>query len=710
MSKNQLLQRMLSILAVLFLTTISSAADVFEYQDAWYEPIEGDPKGVAVAPAPEGRCYKGKVQLPSLVFKDGVGYTVKAVLSNTFQGDSITSLSLPPSIRKIDKCGIYGCYNLTELTLPLFLDSLESFAVSSCVHLKSLALPSGLKKMNGNCLYNLGITSLRIPAKVETIEPCAFVHCTDLATMTVDEANEHFMMANGYLASKDGQRLVACLPADARTSLELPTTVTSIAPYAFYHQENITSLIVPSHVTSVDEWAFGGCRYAKKVHTGDSVKEIPQFAFSFTSRCEDLTLGGQVTSIGNNAFESCGDLKDNMTRLVLPTTLSKIGKEAFTSSGISEMELPSGLEVIDSMAFAGMAHLATTAIPASVREIRFLAFRVCGRLANVTLPAGLTYLGDGAFVGCTSFTEVTIPASVSFVGKRCFASCTKLTAIKVENGNTKYFATGGVLFTKDMQMMKQYPAGKTDTAYNVPGFVKQIEGGCFAGSQYLKSAQMHDNITSLGVGVFQDCRYLTRITLPWHLTEIPEATFLNCTELEAIDLPPAITTIGYQAFQQCTSLSSLKLPRHLDTIHNLAFYCVPRCALKDVYVDRADPPTFLDNGKRLNPFAPTSYTSATLHVPSGTVEKYRQADIWSKFTKIVEDPTLEVETPPNEDGVSIEVTNGGVVVKSATAVNVDVYSLSGMKVWRGTAPATTTALNPGVYVVRAGEKTVKVRI
>ena len=43
-------------------------------------------------------------------------------------------------------------------------------------------------------------------------------------------------------------------------------------------------------------------------------------------------------------------------------------------------------------------------------------------------------------------------------------------------------------------------------------------------------------------------------------------------------------------------------------------------------------------------------------------------------------------------------------------MNVDVYSLSGMKVWRGTAPATTTALNPGVYVVRAGEKTVKVRI
>ena len=60
--------------------------------------------------------------------------------------------------------------------------------------------------------------------------------------------------------------------------------------------------------------------------------------------------------------------------------------------------------------------------------------------------------------------------------------------------------------------------------------------------------------------------------------------------------------------------------------------------------------------------------------------------------------------------MSIEVTNGSVVVKSATAVNVDVYSLSGMKVWRGTAPATTTALNPGVYVVRAGEKTVKVRI
>lgn len=710
MIRKQLLDRLLPLLAVLLAGAMPGAAKVFETDSIWYETLPGDPAGVAVTRAAEGNPYKGNMNIPATVVNEGVTYTVKEVSSFSITGD-IRTLTLPSTITKIRSHGISGCFFLTSLILPDNIESLDTFAVNTCVNLTNLVLPSGLKRICTRALDNVGISALTIPEKVEIIEPQPFSGCDELATITVAPANTHFMVSSGYLLTKDGKTLVMGLPGDTRTALNIPATVSEISPYAFYSQDNLTSIIIPDHVSTIGKNAFASCRYAQTVQTGKGVTHIAPFAFAWLSRCNRMTIGENTQSIGANAFESCGSIASDLSKLILPSKLRKIGPDAFTSSRFNELEIPAGMEIIDSMAFAGMAYLTRTTIPSSVREIRFLAFRVCQELANVTLPEQLTYIGEGAFTGCRAFTEVKIPASVTFIGKRSFASCVNLKSITVESGNTRYLTDGGILFTKDMKTLKQYPVGLQDTAYTVPNSVQQIEGGAFAGSLFLRTVRLHDNITTLGIGVFQDCPVLQNVNLPVGLTTLPDGTFLNCSSLRTITLPPNITSIGFQAFQQCTQLRSIKIPRKVTMIHNMAFYCMPTCSLTDIYVDRTTPPEFdIDGQAYLNPFSPKSYNSATLHVPVGSVDAYSSSPVWTKFRKIEEDATLSVRTSTLESDIRIESMDGRIAVTSANPVNVDVYTASGIHVFSGRTPAEVTLQGTGIYIVRAGEKAVKVKI
>ena len=69
------------------------------------------------------------------------------------------------------------------------------------------------------------------------------------------------------------------------TSLNIPSSVTSIGDYAFADCSGLTSLTIPSSVTSIGNYAFLGCS-------------------SLTS----LTIPSGVTSIGYCAFDSCSGL------------------------------------------------------------------------------------------------------------------------------------------------------------------------------------------------------------------------------------------------------------------------------------------------------------------------------------------------------------------------------------------------------------------
>ena len=85
--------------------------------------------------------------------------------------------------------------------------------------------------------------------------------------------------------------------------------------------------------------------------------------------------------------------------------------------------IPEGVTTIGEQAFFACGDLKSITIPPSVTKIEELAFFGCMSLTNVVIPNGVTEIGKGAFSCCFKLTDVTIPPSVTKIGEGAFAQC-----------------------------------------------------------------------------------------------------------------------------------------------------------------------------------------------------------------------------------------------------------------------------------------------
>ncbi|MFI3240780.1 MAG: leucine-rich repeat domain-containing protein, partial [Bacteroidales bacterium] len=101
------------------------------------------------------------------------------------------------------------------------------------------------------------------------------------------------------------------------------------------------------------------------------------------------------------------------------------------------------------------------------------------------------------------------------------------------------------------------------------------------------------------------------------------------------DVEYTVTSVGAYAFFNCSSLTSIVLPESLTEIGNYAFrFC---SQLTDIKANWETPLTVTSS------YVFSTYSTATLSVPVGTLEAYQADSFWGQFANIVEDSTLAVE-------------------------------------------------------------------
>ena len=159
------------------------------------------------------------------------------------------------------------------------------------------------------------------------------------------------------------------------------------------------------------------------------------------------------------------------------------------------------------------------------------------------------------------------------------------------------------------------------------------------------SITIPNSVKRIGKGAFSWCKSLTSITLPNSVSNIGSFAFSGCSALISIAIPNSVTTIEC-LFPVCTSLTSVIIGSGVTSIHDEAFM---KCqSIKDLYCYAEQVP------ETNNPliFAESNIRNATLHVPAGSLEAYRNAEQWKDFGSIValtdEDPkpTTDINTPP----------------------------------------------------------------
>ena len=340
--------------------------------------------------------------------------------------------------------------------------------------------------------------------------------------------------------------------------------------------------------------------------------------------------GTNLTELPASTFQQLKNLK----KVILPNTLTSIGENAFKESGLQAIEIPASVEAIESGAFcdctaltnvtfekgsrlkmiwgmyswddygtfADCTSLTSIEIPASVETIGAATFQNCTALTSVTFEKGsrlkmiwgnsIAYSYYGAFADCTSLTSIEIPASVETIGAATFMGCTALTTVTFEKGSQLKMIRG------------------TNSLYSYSSY------GAFADCTSLTSIEIPASVETIEVAAFQGCTALTTVTFEkgsqlktiegWRRYDgMSYGAFANLANLKTVDMSPCtqVKEIQTCAFVSCSSLQLFKI----GTIM---------------------PPTAEDRSFSSLPIF------SILKVPAESVEAYKKAYGWNKFSNI----------------------------------------------------------------------------
>ena len=432
---------------------------------------------------------------------------------NSIGGDTDGELSvLDLSEAKIVEGGGYYYYgNKSYNYYYTSNDVIGCCAFRDCSGLTSLTLPAGITSIGDKAFYDCsGLTSLTLSDGITKIGDWAFEGCSGLKEVRFcinDNLDTYLTKDHPYIDVDCGIKYY--INDKEITSIEIPSSVTTLGDCVFQGCSGLTSLTLPAGITKIGDKAFWDCR-----------------------GLTNLTLSAGITEIGDGAFWGCSGLKevrfcinDNLDTYLTkghPYIIADCGiKYYINDKEITSIKIPSNVTTLGDCVFQGCRGLTSLTLPAGITKIGDYAFSDCRGLTSLTLPAGITEIGDDAFRRCSGLTSLTLPAGITSIGDYAFSDCRRLTSL------------------------------------TLPASITEIGSFVFEDCSGLTSLNLPAGITKIGWNAFSGCSGLTSLNLPAGITEICDAAFSGCSGLTSLTLPAGITSIGRAAFYGCSVLTSI---------------------------------------------------------------------------------------------------------------------------------------------------------
>jgi hypothetical protein len=239
----------------------------------------------------------------------------------------------------------------------------------------------------------------------------------------------------------------------------------------------------PMDVAIINIGAFANCSELTSIILPDSITEIRDFAFYNCNGLRTITIPNNVQYLGKYSFYLCTGLTD----IIIPNRVAIIGAEAFRyCSSLKNINIHNGVINIEAGAFAG-----------------------CIKLTNIIIPDSINKIGAGAFSGCINLKDIVVSKNVLSIGNGAFGGCKTLVSINTDKNNLHYTSIDGVLLSKDIKTLIQYPAGKKSDIYIIPDSVTAIDAGAFCYNSYLVNIIVPRNTTSMMNSGTNECLWPT---------------------------------------------------------------------------------------------------------------------------------------------------------------------------------------------------------
>ena len=218
-----------------------------------------------------GSDYKAtSIEIPETIS----GLPVTAIGDYAFNGSSLSSITIPGSVKTIGKYAFSMSANLKSVTIPDSVEFIDLRAFDLCKQLSEVNLPDKMIEMS---------------AKVFDNTPW----------MDAQRQKSDLVIINGNLI--DG--------ANAKGEVVVPDDVKYVSAGAFERNEDITSVVFPSSVTKINDNVFFYCSNLKSVDA-KACTFIDSMAFAYCNKLTDLKVSGKMTKIDYMAF---ADVTSNAT-------------------------------------------------------------------------------------------------------------------------------------------------------------------------------------------------------------------------------------------------------------------------------------------------------------------------------------------------------------------------------------------------------------
>lgn len=174
-------------------------------------------------------------------------------------------------------------------------------------------------------------------------------------------------------------------------SIDLPSTVTSLAIYSFANCRSLKSISLPSGLTSIGTTSFQNCKMLKSIELPSGLTTLEDNVFKGCGSLEALEIPAGVTQLKSGVVSECRQLFN----VTLHAGLVSVAELAGIS--VSSLVIPNTVTTIGPYALSYNYRLSSLTLPANLTSIPMSMCYNDMNLSEIDIPSGVTSIGMGAF-------------------------------------------------------------------------------------------------------------------------------------------------------------------------------------------------------------------------------------------------------------------------------------------------------------------------